>query len=215
MEVRVYATLRLKIGQAKIDVGAGPGDTVRDAIREVLKRYPALAPDVLTDDCELVEHVHVFLNGRNVRLLDGLDSVIQEGQRLDIFPPVGGGQHMEIHERIQNDILIIHINRQIDSTTAPVLGERLEAVIGDGHTHLILDVSDVSYISSAGLRVLSVALKTVRTPEVGGDMYLANPSKTVAYAFKISGFDQLFCIYDTVAEAIDAMVASRQMDWVD
>jgi molybdopterin synthase sulfur carrier subunit len=91
MEVRVYATLRLKIGQAKIDVQAGPGDTARDAINEILERYPALAPDILTDDGELANHVHVFLNGRNVRLLGGLDSVIQKGQRLDIFPPVGGG----------------------------------------------------------------------------------------------------------------------------
>ena len=91
MEVKVYATLRIKIGQSKIKVNAGPGDTVRDAIREVLERYPILAADVMTDDSELVNHVNIFLNGRNVRLLDGLDSVIQDGQRLDIFPPVGGG----------------------------------------------------------------------------------------------------------------------------
>lgn len=93
MQVKVYATLRMKIGQAKIDVKAGPGDTVRDVIREVLELYPVLAPDVMADEDRLVNHVHIFLNGRNVRLLDGLDSVIQEGQKLDIFPPVGGGRH--------------------------------------------------------------------------------------------------------------------------
>ena len=71
---------------------AGPGDTVRAAIQQVLERYPVLAPHLMNDDQELVDHVHVFLNGRNVRLLDGLESVIQEGQRLDIFPPVGGGR---------------------------------------------------------------------------------------------------------------------------
>lgn len=91
MEVKIYATLRIKIGQSKISVNAGSGDTVRDALREALERYPILAADVMTDDSELVDHVNVFLNGRNVRLLDGLDSVIQDGQRLDIFPPVGGG----------------------------------------------------------------------------------------------------------------------------
>jgi molybdopterin synthase sulfur carrier subunit len=91
MEVRVYATLRLKIGQSRIDVKAGPGDTVRDALGEVLERYPVLTADVLTDEGELTDHVQVFLNGRNVRLMDGLDSVIQEEQKLNIFPPVGGG----------------------------------------------------------------------------------------------------------------------------
>jgi molybdopterin synthase sulfur carrier subunit len=92
MEVRVYATLRLKTGQASIDIQSGPGDTVRDAIGQVLELYPVLAPDMLTDDGELADHVQVFLNGRNIRLMQGLDSVIQEGQRLNIFPPVGGGR---------------------------------------------------------------------------------------------------------------------------
>ena len=93
MDVKVYATLRMKIGQARIHVDAGPGDTVRKAVTELLERYPVLAPDVMADEKQLVDHVHIFLNGRNIRLLDGLDTVIQEGQRLDIFPPVGGGRN--------------------------------------------------------------------------------------------------------------------------
>jgi molybdopterin synthase sulfur carrier subunit len=64
---------------------------VRDAILELLEQYPDLAPDILADDGTLVDHVNVFLNGRNVRLLGGLDTVMQQGQQLDIFPPVGGG----------------------------------------------------------------------------------------------------------------------------
>jgi molybdopterin synthase sulfur carrier subunit len=91
MQLKVYATLRLKIGRAEIDVGAGPGDTVRDVLREVLEQYPLLAPYLISDGGQLVDHVHVFLGGRNVRLLDGLDTVIQDGQKLDIFPPLGGG----------------------------------------------------------------------------------------------------------------------------
>ena len=91
MEVKVYATLRLKIGRPTIDVDARPGETVRAAIHEVLAQYPVLTRDILAEDDEFVNHVHVFLGGRNVRLLGGLDAVIQEGQRLDIFPPVGGG----------------------------------------------------------------------------------------------------------------------------
>jgi molybdopterin synthase sulfur carrier subunit len=102
MQIKVYATLRLKIGQATLDVQAGPGDTVRDAVHELLARYPVLAPDVMGDDEELVRHVHIFLNGRNVRLLDGLDTLIQDGQKLDIFPPVGGGRHSVFMEPLDN-----------------------------------------------------------------------------------------------------------------
>ncbi len=91
MQVKVYATLRLKIGRAEIDVPAGPGDTVRDAVYEALEQYPALRADLLSDEGELAKGVHVFLGGRNVRLLNGLDTLIREGQTLDIFPPVAGG----------------------------------------------------------------------------------------------------------------------------
>jgi anti-anti-sigma factor len=122
---------------------------------------------------------------------------------------------MEIKKQLQDDVLIIDIDRQIDSTTAPILSENLEAEIADGHAHLILDLSDVPYISSAGLRILFVALKQVRDLQSSGDMYLAGTTKTVGYAFRISGFDQMFCIYDTVDEAVAAMVASRDLELVD
>ena len=74
MVVKVYATLRLKIGQAEIGVNASPGDTVRDAVRDVLAQFPVLTSEILTSSDELVDHSHIFLNGRNIRLLDGLDT---------------------------------------------------------------------------------------------------------------------------------------------
>jgi molybdopterin synthase sulfur carrier subunit len=92
MEVKVYATLRLKIGQPTIDIDVEPGETVRAAIFQVLAQHPGLSRDILDENNDLVTHVHVFLGGRNVRLLNGLDTVIEQDQRLDIFPPVGGGQ---------------------------------------------------------------------------------------------------------------------------
>jgi anti-sigma B factor antagonist len=119
---------------------------------------------------------------------------------------------MEIHEQRQNGMLIMRISHQIDSLTSPALGKRLDAVVEKGETNLILDLRDVPYISSAGLRVLSITLKALRAPDRGGDMYLANLSNTVAHAFRISGFDQVFCIYDTVSEATIAMAASIDLD---
>jgi molybdopterin synthase sulfur carrier subunit len=92
VRVKLYATLRLKIGQPEVEVQAGPGDTVRDALCQLLEQYPVLAPHVLSAQGELVDHVQVMLNGRNVRLLDGLDTLLQEGQKLDVFPPIAGGR---------------------------------------------------------------------------------------------------------------------------
>lgn len=91
--IKVYATLRLKIGQAEIHVSASHGDTVRDAVGEMLAQFPTLTPFVLSNEEELADHVNILVNGRNIRLLDGLDTVIEEGQRLDIFPPIAGGTY--------------------------------------------------------------------------------------------------------------------------
>ena len=81
---------------------------------------------------------------------------------------------MEIREQQQNGVLVMHISSQIDSTTGPMLGERLDKAIHRGHVQLVLDLSAVPYISSAGLRVLSVALKAVRDPDKGGPIYGTN-----------------------------------------
>lgn len=113
---------------------------------------------------------------------------------------------MEIQEYRQDGVLIMSVSGQVDSATAPVLGDKLDTAIGEGHTFLVLDLSGVPYMSSAGLRVLSIALKTVRAAGVGGEVCLACLTKTVAHAFRISGFNQVFCIYDSVPEAVAGMI---------
>lgn len=115
---------------------------------------------------------------------------------------------MQIHEEQHNGVLVLRIDSQIDSVTGPNLEERLDVLISQGQSHLVLDLSKVPYISSAGLRVLSVGLKAIRASEKGGELCLANMSDTVAHAFRISGFNQVFSIYDTVAEALAALAAS-------
>lgn len=116
---------------------------------------------------------------------------------------------MEFDKTHQDGILVLRVGQQIDSTTGPQLSKELDALISNGHIHLVLDLTDVPYISSAGLRVLSIALKEVRAHKMTGDLCLARLSKTVSHAFRISGFDQVFSIFDTVPEAITAMTVSR------
>jgi anti-sigma B factor antagonist len=116
---------------------------------------------------------------------------------------------MEIHEYHQDGILVINVSGQVDSVTAPMLGDKLNTAISEGHTYLVLDLGGVPYMSSAGLRVLSIALKTVRAAGVGGEVCLACLSKTVAHAFRISGFSQVFNIYDNVPAAVTAMAMQK------
>ncbi len=90
MKVKLYATLRPLVGASSVEVNAGPGDTVRTVLNELLERYPVLQDELLQDG-EISPRIHIFLNGREVRYSGGLDMVLPENADLRIFPPVGGG----------------------------------------------------------------------------------------------------------------------------
>lgn len=92
MKVKLFATLRPLVGAREVDVSAGPGDPVGKVLAELVEKYPALKDEIFHENGSLQDRVHVFLNGRDVRYLDGLDTVVKEGDELRIFPPVGGGR---------------------------------------------------------------------------------------------------------------------------
>lgn len=91
MQVRVFATLRPLVGGGSLELETGVGDTVRQALDEMMRRWPQLEDELLGADGQISERIHIFLNGRDVRYQDGLDMVIPPDADLRIFPPVGGG----------------------------------------------------------------------------------------------------------------------------
>ena len=92
MQLRVYATLRPIVNGSTVTVEAGPGDTFRALLDELIRKWPALKKELFDATGQLSTGIHVFLNGRDIRYLDGLDMVIPEGAEVRIFPPVGGGR---------------------------------------------------------------------------------------------------------------------------
>lgn len=91
MQVKIFATLRPLVGCSSLELETGPGDPVSQALNEMMQRWPQLQDELLGTDGEISERIHIFLNGRDVRYLDGLDMVIPPDADLRIFPPVGGG----------------------------------------------------------------------------------------------------------------------------
>ena len=91
--VRLYGTLRPRVGgEGVVDVPWSPGDTIADVIRELLRRKPGLQGHILDGEGQLLPYVNVFLNGRDIRHLNGLESRVDRDTELFIFPPVAGGQ---------------------------------------------------------------------------------------------------------------------------
>ena len=69
------------------------GATARDLVHALVAAYPVLRGELLRRDGSMEPSIHIFLNGRDYHYLpQGADTPITtEGLKLDIFPPVGGG----------------------------------------------------------------------------------------------------------------------------
>ncbi len=91
MEIKVYATLREKVGSKTVTFPQKSKMTVAQIIEALFAQYPTVRAELLTRNGDLHSAFHFFINGRDARYLDGLDTVITEKDDVRIFPPVGGG----------------------------------------------------------------------------------------------------------------------------
>lgn len=91
MEVRLFATLRPIVGGPTVQLETEPGASVRALLDELTTRWPAMQGELFDREGKLHNNIHVFINGRDVRYLGGLDMAIPDGASIRIFPPVGGG----------------------------------------------------------------------------------------------------------------------------
>lgn len=92
----------------------------------------------------------------------------------------------------QGDLSLKVIGR-LDTTTAPQLEDMLKSSLA-GVSHLTIDFSSLEYISSAGLRVLLSAHKTMKQQE--GDMVVQGANEEVREVFTITGFDKILTVED-------------------
>ncbi len=91
MEIKVFATLREVVGGKSIQVDINGPVTAAVLLHQVVEKHPALGPKLFAPDGTLNPSVHVLINGRDVRFLQGLDTIISSSDTVQMFPPVGGG----------------------------------------------------------------------------------------------------------------------------
>ena len=96
-----------------------------------------------------------------------------------------------INKQTDGDALKVRMAGRIDMQTAPQLDKDLKESLGAVKT-LDIDLGEVEYISSAGLRVLLGLYKTMSAQQ--GTMVLRNLQEDVFEIFKVTGFDSIFTI---------------------
>ena len=107
---------------------------------------------------------------------------------------------MEITQRVEGGIAVVQPEGRIDTLAAEQLDQVLQAAVAEGNDRIVVDMSKVEYISSAGLRSLAAVL--VKCRDEGGDMKVAALNERVTRVFKIIGFDLLMSVTDTPETAI-------------
>jgi|JFJP01.1.fsa_nt_gi anti-anti-sigma factor len=106
---------------------------------------------------------------------------------------------MQIKETQQNDLLIMSLTGRLDSTTSPDFEKQILSRLGE-HSHLVLDFSDLDYISSAGLRVLLLAAKKIK--QASGSLILCALKEHLREVFEISGFLTILDVRPSLADAL-------------
>jgi sulfur-carrier protein len=89
--IRLYATVQDVVGSKRLAVPFEDGDTVHDLIRAIEGVCPTLAHKLLDEQGQLSPLIHVYVRGRNVEWLEGLETVITDQDEVFIVPPMAGG----------------------------------------------------------------------------------------------------------------------------
>lgn len=106
---------------------------------------------------------------------------------------------MNKKEKIGN-FSVLKIKGRIDTIHSSALEDEVNQLFDSGEKNLIFNCSGMNYISSSGLRVFLVAQKKAKA--INGKLFLSNMQPAIQEIFRISGFSNLFRIFDTQEEAL-------------
>jgi len=108
---------------------------------------------------------------------------------------------MEITEDKRGEILILKLKGRLDSLTSNKLEERFLALLDKEEKKVIVDFSQLDYISSAGLRVLLMVSKRLQGSK--GKIVLSSMQEQAKEVFDIAGFSSIFHIFQSQEDAIN------------
>lgn len=91
MQVKLYGLIRQAAGVKMIEMEAHPSLTLHEVLVELTRQYPMLVKYIWKEPGQLSELAHVFVNGENLRQLQGMETLLKQDDHVDIFPPVVGG----------------------------------------------------------------------------------------------------------------------------
>ncbi len=108
---------------------------------------------------------------------------------------------MEITAKQFKSCDMVALKGRVDSATAPQLTEALEAITGSGRFKIVLDMSGLEYMSSAGFRALLAGQRACKRYN-RGEIVLVSVPERVREALELAGFTELFKVFSDPVEAV-------------
>lgn len=110
------------------------------------------------------------------------------------------GNKTNLNIEQKGSVLILRFKGRLDAVSSPMVERKIFETINEGRSNLILDMSHVEYLSSAGMRMLLSTTKKLRT--MSGKLALCNVTTSVIDILKMSGFDHALLLFKTEEEAL-------------
>jgi stage II sporulation protein AA (anti-sigma F factor antagonist) len=111
---------------------------------------------------------------------------------------------MELSSTLEGEVLVVSPVGDLNAASCGQLEAELAGHAENGRRRIVLDLSQIRYVSSAGLRVFLVA---ARRHVKDGSFVLANPSDAVAQILKMTGFDRIVRVEPSLDQALAAAAA--------
>lgn len=139
-----------------------------------------------------------YVNGKNRLTLVKAIPASREGEPGTL----GEGEPAFPVRRLGAGAVVISPSGRLDSNSSPELEQLLNMLLEEGQHWLFIDMTDVTYIASSGLKILVSAWR--RAQDQNGDVLLSGMQPRISEIFEMVGFDMLFRIFPTLEAALAA-----------
>lgn len=112
---------------------------------------------------------------------------------------------MEINAEHTAGVTVVTLNGSLDALSAPHAIDYLEKQINEGHTQLIMNLADVDYMSSAGVRCILNTLKLSR--QAGGDLRMVNIPAPIEKVLDMGGVISILKTYPDTQAALESFAS--------
>ena len=112
---------------------------------------------------------------------------------------------METEIKNENNITTVSVKGSVDALTAGEMTHTMNRQIDDGHVNLVIDLTGLEFMSSAGLRALLGAVKESRSH--GGDLRIVSTNPGIDKVLKMSGFHNIAKVFTSQADALASFSA--------